>query len=284
MENDLKLTDENDFLSRSMMIKAKNNIMKERTLDQACRSTKIICYLKEDQSEFLEERQQKDLVNEFTDFDRGVSLCPGTLGIRATNVLNGLKHVRTHEYVDQSLVMLWDWHCPIRLRFYRPRAPRVAKHCKASAPKRGWPISVVVKGASGCTRRSRGAGTACMQSLSVGLHVHLGCSICTTTIREASFHPLNQNEKKCTAGPASQRSVTPSEQIVHVYSSQRCARHARRPWETMEASKVDRASPLKPLKLFYGRIDQAADRISQFHELAGRQMQFFPQVGRCLHT
>ena len=31
--------------------------------------TKIICYLKEDQSEFLEERGQKDLVNEFTDLD-----------------------------------------------------------------------------------------------------------------------------------------------------------------------------------------------------------------------
>ena len=34
-------------------------------LDQSCRSTKIMCYLKEDQSEFLEERRQKDLVNEF---------------------------------------------------------------------------------------------------------------------------------------------------------------------------------------------------------------------------
>ena len=34
-------------------------------LDQSCRSTKIICYLKEDQSEFLEERRLKDLVNEF---------------------------------------------------------------------------------------------------------------------------------------------------------------------------------------------------------------------------
>ena len=37
-------------------------------LDQSCRSTKIISYLKEDQFEFLEERRQKDLVNEFTDF------------------------------------------------------------------------------------------------------------------------------------------------------------------------------------------------------------------------
>ena len=34
-------------------------------LDQSCGSTKIICYLKEDQSEFLEERRLKDLVNEF---------------------------------------------------------------------------------------------------------------------------------------------------------------------------------------------------------------------------
>ena len=31
--------------------------------------TKIICYLKEHQSEFLEERGQKELVNEFTDLD-----------------------------------------------------------------------------------------------------------------------------------------------------------------------------------------------------------------------
>ena len=31
--------------------------------------TEIICSLKEDQSEFLEERGQMDLVNEFTDLD-----------------------------------------------------------------------------------------------------------------------------------------------------------------------------------------------------------------------
>ena len=48
--SDVNVTDEDDFLSRSMKIKANN---------------KIICYLKEDQSEFLEERRQKDLVNEF---------------------------------------------------------------------------------------------------------------------------------------------------------------------------------------------------------------------------
>ena len=48
--NDVNVTDEDDFLSRSMMIKAIN---------------KIICYLTEDQSEFLEERRQEDLVNEF---------------------------------------------------------------------------------------------------------------------------------------------------------------------------------------------------------------------------
>ena len=32
-------------------------------LDQSRRSTKIICYLREDQHEFLEERRQEDLVN-----------------------------------------------------------------------------------------------------------------------------------------------------------------------------------------------------------------------------
>ena len=48
--SDVNVTDEDDFLSRSMMIKANNN---------------IICHLKEDQSEFLEERRLKDLVNEF---------------------------------------------------------------------------------------------------------------------------------------------------------------------------------------------------------------------------
>ena len=48
--SDVNVTDEDDFLSRSMKIKANN---------------KIICFLKEDQSEFLEERRQKDLVNEF---------------------------------------------------------------------------------------------------------------------------------------------------------------------------------------------------------------------------
>ena len=48
--SDMNVTDEDDFLSRSVMIKANN---------------KIICHLKEDQSEFLEERRLKDLVNEF---------------------------------------------------------------------------------------------------------------------------------------------------------------------------------------------------------------------------
>ena len=47
---DVNAIDVDDFLSRSMMIKANN---------------KITCYLKEDQSEFLEERRQQDLVNEF---------------------------------------------------------------------------------------------------------------------------------------------------------------------------------------------------------------------------
>ena len=68
-------------VSRSMMIKAKNIIMKERMWNnrvderssrgtQFARGTptKITCYLNEDQSEFLEERRLKDLVNAFTDF------------------------------------------------------------------------------------------------------------------------------------------------------------------------------------------------------------------------
>ena len=57
--NDVNVTDENDFLSRSMMIKANN---------------KIICDLKEDQSEFLEERRQKDLLNEFASLTTSKSM------------------------------------------------------------------------------------------------------------------------------------------------------------------------------------------------------------------
>ena len=52
-----------DFLSRSMMIKANN---------------KIIGYLKEEQSEFLEERRQKDLVNEFAALTTSESVSPYT--------------------------------------------------------------------------------------------------------------------------------------------------------------------------------------------------------------
>ena len=62
-------SDENGFLSRSMMNQSEEHPHEGANLDQSCRSTNIICYLKEDQSEFLEERRQKDLVNEFTDFD-----------------------------------------------------------------------------------------------------------------------------------------------------------------------------------------------------------------------
>ena len=46
-------------MSRSMMIKANN---------------KIICYVQEDQSEFLEERRQKDLVNEFASLTTSESM------------------------------------------------------------------------------------------------------------------------------------------------------------------------------------------------------------------
>ena len=63
--SDVKMTDENDFLSRSMMNQSEEHHHEGANLDQSCHSTKIICYFKEDQSEFLEERRQKDLVNEF---------------------------------------------------------------------------------------------------------------------------------------------------------------------------------------------------------------------------
>ena len=39
--SDMKVTDEDGFLPRSMMIKVKNFIMKERTLDQLCRSARL---------------------------------------------------------------------------------------------------------------------------------------------------------------------------------------------------------------------------------------------------
>ena len=63
--SDVEMTDENDFLFRSMMNQSKEHHHERANLDQSCRSTKIICYLKKDQSEFLEERRLKDLVNEF---------------------------------------------------------------------------------------------------------------------------------------------------------------------------------------------------------------------------
>ena len=53
------------FLSRSKMNQSKEHHHEGADLDQSCRSTKIMCYLKEYQSEFLEERRLKDLVNEF---------------------------------------------------------------------------------------------------------------------------------------------------------------------------------------------------------------------------
>ena len=67
--SDVKMTNENDFLSRSMMNQSKEHHHEGANLDQSCHSTKIICYLKEDQSEFLEDRRHKDLVNEFAAFD-----------------------------------------------------------------------------------------------------------------------------------------------------------------------------------------------------------------------
>ena len=63
--NDLKVTDENDFLSHSMMNQSEEHHHEGANLDLSCRSTKNICYLKEDPFEFLEERRLKDLVNEF---------------------------------------------------------------------------------------------------------------------------------------------------------------------------------------------------------------------------
>ena len=63
--SDVNVIDANDFLSHSMMNLSEEHHHEGANLDQSCRSTKSICYLKEDQSEFLEERRQKDLVNEF---------------------------------------------------------------------------------------------------------------------------------------------------------------------------------------------------------------------------
>ena len=102
-ENDLKVTDENDFLSHSMMNQSKEQHHEGANLDQSCRSTKIICFLTEDESEFLEERQHKDLVNEFASLTNSDSMSQ-YIEYEANNVWNGLKHVGTHEYVDQSLV------------------------------------------------------------------------------------------------------------------------------------------------------------------------------------
>ena len=77
-------------------------------MDQSCRSTTIICYLKKDQFEFLEARRLKCLVNEFAALTNSeyVSWYTGDEHNECVpnNVWNGLKHVRTHEYVDQSLV------------------------------------------------------------------------------------------------------------------------------------------------------------------------------------
>ena len=101
--NDLKVTDENDFLSRGMMNQSEEHHHEGANLDQSCRYTKINCHLTEDQSEFLEERRQKDLVNEFVALTTSKSMSQYT-GYKSINIWNGLKHVRTHEYVDQSLV------------------------------------------------------------------------------------------------------------------------------------------------------------------------------------
>ena len=100
--SNVKMTDEDSFLSRSMMNQSEEHHHEGANLDQSCRSTKIICYLKEDQSLFLE-RRLKDLVNEFAASTTSESVSRYT-GYKHNDVWNGLKHVGTHEYVDQSLV------------------------------------------------------------------------------------------------------------------------------------------------------------------------------------
>ena len=67
---DVKMTDKSDSLSRSMMNQSEEH-HEGAKLDQSRRSTKIICYLREDQHEFLEERRQEDLVNEFASLTIG---------------------------------------------------------------------------------------------------------------------------------------------------------------------------------------------------------------------
>ena len=101
VRSDVNAIDANDFLSHSMMNQSEEQHHEGAKLDQSCRSTKSICYLKEDQSEFLEERRQKDLVNEFaaSTTSESVSQYPG---FEPNNVWNGLKHVEVHEYDDQS--------------------------------------------------------------------------------------------------------------------------------------------------------------------------------------
>ena len=91
------------FLSRSMMNQSKEHHHERANLDESCRSTKIICYLKEYQFEFLEERRLKDLVNEFAASTTSESVSRYT-GYKPNDVWKGLKHVGTREYVDQSLV------------------------------------------------------------------------------------------------------------------------------------------------------------------------------------
>ena len=99
--SDVKMPEENDFLSRSMMNQSEEHHHEGANLDQSCRSTKIICYLKEDQSEFLEDRRQKDLVNEFVALT--ISEFP-VQWVYPNNVRNGLKHVETHEHAGMSPV------------------------------------------------------------------------------------------------------------------------------------------------------------------------------------
>ena len=73
--SDVKVTDEDGFLSRGIMNESKEHDHEGANLDQSCCSTKIICYLREDQSEFLEERRQKDLATEFAASTTSESVC-----------------------------------------------------------------------------------------------------------------------------------------------------------------------------------------------------------------
>ena len=72
--------------------------------------TKITCYLKEDQSEFLEERRHKNLsymlkMDEFASLIRQSS-CPGGKGDKPNNVWSDLKHLRVHAHLPDRRLLL----------------------------------------------------------------------------------------------------------------------------------------------------------------------------------